>query len=111
MKVLTYFEDLADNGFKYFKGDDYPRNGLHPSAERIKELATAANKRGKPLICDDTNNDKAVANHVSCSHDYSPVQSLPEQSGKTDEKPPAKKQVKKLVKKPVKKPAKNTAKK
>lgn len=110
MKVLEYFEDLADNGFKYFKGDDYPRNGLHPTSERIKELASSSNKRGRPLICDDTLNDKAVANQVS-DHDYSPTQDLPEQSGKTVKKTSAKNQVKKVVKKPLKKTGKNTAKK
>ena len=49
-KVLVMFTDLQDNGYKYLPGNEYPRKGLNPSPERIRELATTANKRGIKLI-------------------------------------------------------------
>ena len=44
------FRDLQDKGRIYEKGDTYPRRGLKKDESRIKELATNANKSGKPLI-------------------------------------------------------------
>ena len=49
-KVIAYFTDLQDNDFKYLPGMEYPRKGYTPSPERIRELATAENQRGVPLI-------------------------------------------------------------
>ena len=48
--VIAYFEDLQDNSFAYNVGDKYPRNGIETTDERIKELATAQNRRKIPLI-------------------------------------------------------------
>lgn len=48
--VLKYFEDLQDNNHKYRVGDIYPREGLDPSEERIKELSTPFNLRQEVLI-------------------------------------------------------------
>ena len=48
--VIEYFEDLQDNSFAYNVGDEYPRNGLEATKERIKELATTQNRRKIPLI-------------------------------------------------------------
>ena len=49
-RVLEYFKDLQDNGYKYRAGDEYPRAGYKPSKDRIAELSTEKNKRNRPLI-------------------------------------------------------------
>lgn len=49
-KVLERFTDLQDDNYKYEVGDEYPRLGLKPSLARIKELCSADNRRGKPVI-------------------------------------------------------------
>lgn len=48
--VLHDFKDLEDKGAVYFKGDTYPRKGLHVDDERIQELSSDENKIGKQLI-------------------------------------------------------------
>lgn len=49
-KVIRAFLDLQDNEYLYDVGDEYPREGLEPSPERIKELQGSDNKIGEPLI-------------------------------------------------------------
>ena len=49
-KCKVFFEDLHDKSFKYRPGDIFPRSGLKVSPERIEELSTDKNRRGKPLI-------------------------------------------------------------
>lgn len=49
-KVIHFFTDLQDNGKPYGVGDVFPRPGISVSEKRLKELATANNKQGKPLI-------------------------------------------------------------
>lgn len=49
-KVIEYFTDLQDNGYPYYPGEAYPRNGLKVSENRYKELSTTNNKRRKVLI-------------------------------------------------------------
>lgn len=49
-KVLEHFTDLQDNRFEYNPGDEFPREGLKVSDERIKELSTDQNKRHRPVI-------------------------------------------------------------
>ena len=49
-KVVSYFTDLQDNDYPYNVGDEYPRNGLTVTAERIKELSGKSNLRGIALI-------------------------------------------------------------
>lgn len=49
-KVIVYFTDKQDNDHVYRAGDKFPRSGLKVSAERLKELASASNLRGKPVI-------------------------------------------------------------
>lgn len=49
-EVTVYWEDLQDENYAYNAGDTYPRKGLKPTAERIKELSGSANLRGIPLI-------------------------------------------------------------
>ena len=49
-KVLTYFEDLQDNGHPYHPGDEFPRKGLRVSMDRLLELSGENNRRGTKLI-------------------------------------------------------------
>ena len=49
-KVIKYFEDLQDGRHAYKVGDEYPREGVEPTEERIAELSGEANKQGEPLI-------------------------------------------------------------
>lgn len=49
-KAIEYFTDLQDNEYEYKAGDTYPREGYEPSAERIEELASDKNKRGRAVI-------------------------------------------------------------
>lgn len=51
-KVIAYFTDLQDNGRVYRAGDTFPRRGLAVTDERIAELSSDKNKRGKALIQD-----------------------------------------------------------
>lgn len=48
--IYERFKDLEDNNYIYKKGDIYPREGLEPTKERIKELSTKKNKIGEILI-------------------------------------------------------------
>lgn len=49
-KVIRYFTDLRDNNHPYNVGDDYPREGLKVTEERVAELAGSSNKQSVPLI-------------------------------------------------------------
>lgn len=49
-KVIKYFTDLQDDNHPYNVGDDYPREGLKVTKERIEELSSDRNKRKAPLI-------------------------------------------------------------
>ena len=49
-RAIVYFTDLQDNNFEYHAGDIYPRQGYEPTAERIAELSSDANKRKRPVI-------------------------------------------------------------
>ena len=49
-RVIDYFTDLQDNGHAYNVGDIFPREGVEVSAERLEELSSVNNKRGKALI-------------------------------------------------------------
>lgn len=114
--VLTYFEDLQDNGFRYKKGDEYPRNGFYPSEERIKELSSGENKRGKALIeLEDRNHIATVSEPFSGEAAKNAASSTPEEVEEQEEKTEAEaeKKVKKIVKKTMKRPvvkAKNSKK-
>jgi hypothetical protein len=48
--VLSEFADLQDEKHVYGIGDEYPRKGYSPSAERVDELSTWKNLLHKPLI-------------------------------------------------------------
>ena len=48
--VINAFLDLQDAEYLYDVGDAYPREGLEPSEERIKELLGSDNLQGQPMI-------------------------------------------------------------
>lgn len=48
--VFNAFLDLKDNEHLYEVGDAYPREGIEPSEERIKELLGSDNLQGQPMI-------------------------------------------------------------
>ena len=48
--VVKSFTDLQDGGYKYNKGDVYPREGLDVAPERIAQLSSAENLQGVALI-------------------------------------------------------------
>lgn len=48
--VINAFLDLQDAEYQYDVGDAYPREGLEPSKERIKELLGSDNLQGQPMI-------------------------------------------------------------
>ena len=48
--VIHYFVDLQDFNHPYKVGDSFPRLGLVVTDARLKELSSANNKQGKPLI-------------------------------------------------------------
>ena len=48
--VIHMFRDKADGGRIYCPGDNYPRAGVEVSAERLMQLSSCDNARGKPLI-------------------------------------------------------------
>lgn len=48
------FKDLKDNYHFYNFNDNYPREGLKPTKERIKELSSIENKIGEILIISDS---------------------------------------------------------
>lgn len=49
-RALINFFDKEDEKHFYSVGDIYPRKGLEPSAERIKELMGNKNDLGRPVI-------------------------------------------------------------
>jgi arginine utilization protein RocB len=48
--VIKLFTDLQDDNWLYNVGDVYPHKGLNVTESRIKELSSANNRQGKPLI-------------------------------------------------------------
>lgn len=49
-RVIKRFVDLQDGRHAYNPGDQFPREGLDVSKERLDELASDKNRRGMPLI-------------------------------------------------------------
>lgn len=48
--VIESFADLQDNGYRYKKGDIYPREEKKVSEARIRVLLSDINRQKKPLI-------------------------------------------------------------
>ncbi len=49
-EVISFFTDLKDYDHPYKVGDEFPRQGVTVSEERIKELSSDKNRQGRPLI-------------------------------------------------------------
>ena len=49
-KVVRRFQDLQDNRYTYNTGDTFPREGFEVSADRIEQLSTTNNLKGKIFI-------------------------------------------------------------
>lgn len=49
-KVIHYFTDMQDFNHPYNVGDEFPRNGLKVTDERLKQLSSKYNRQKKPLI-------------------------------------------------------------
>ena len=49
-KVVHFFTDLQDGNYAYKVGDTYPREGLEPSKDRIRELSSPFNGQMRVLI-------------------------------------------------------------
>lgn len=49
-KVIKTFADLEDGKHVYRVGDEYPRHGVKPSADRIKFLRSDQNLLHQPVI-------------------------------------------------------------
>lgn len=49
-KALEAFVDLQDGNRVYKPGDIFPRQGLSVSNERLAELSSPNNRRGRPVI-------------------------------------------------------------
>lgn len=49
-EVISYFTDLRDYDHAYNVGDEFPRQGVNVSEERIAELSSSKNKQRRPLI-------------------------------------------------------------
>lgn len=49
-EVISYFTDLRDYDHAYNVGDEFPRQGVTVSEERIAELSSGRNKQRRPLI-------------------------------------------------------------
>lgn len=64
-KALMYFTDRQDKGFAYHEGDIFPREGLTVSDERIAELSSDKNRKGKPVIVEVKERKKNVDTDLS----------------------------------------------
>lgn len=49
-RVVKFFVDLQDNKHPYHPGEQFPRDGVKVSNERLLELSTDKNKRHVALI-------------------------------------------------------------
>ena len=49
-RVIRYFTDLQDEDHEYNVGDEFPRQGITVTSERIAELASNKNRQKVPLI-------------------------------------------------------------
>ena len=48
--VISYFTDLRDYDHAYNVGDEFPRQGVTVSEERLAELSSGRNRQRRPLI-------------------------------------------------------------
>lgn len=59
-KVIRRFQDLQDNRHTYNTGDTFPREGFEVSEDRIKQLSTTDNLKGKIFIEEVAEEDKTA---------------------------------------------------
>jgi hypothetical protein len=59
-KVVETFGDLQDNNHIYAVGDEFPRQGLTVSKERLEYLASDKTNHGKPVIEEIVEKPKAI---------------------------------------------------
>ena len=84
-KAIRYFTDLKDGSYPYHPGDEFPREGLQVSEERIQDLLTGNNRRGIPVIekAEETKPDeKEVVAEVATEAADEPVQKADESAAK-----------------------------
>lgn len=104
--AVSDFTDLQDNRHAYHTGDKFPRVGLTVSDERIAELLSANNRRGKPMIkplgeverdnvIDKPEEPKKDEKEDSFSEHMNPPEESAEEEPKAEKKP--RKTVKKIV--------------
>lgn len=74
-EVIDFFTDLRDYDHPYNVGDEFPRQGVTVSEERLAELSSDKNRQGRPLI-------KAV--EVSSTTDSTKEDTAPGQETKDD---------------------------
>ena len=74
-EVIDFFTDLRDYDHPYNVGDEFPRQGVTVSEERLAELSSDKNRQGRPLI-------KAV--EVSNTTDSTKEDTAPGQETKDD---------------------------
>lgn len=104
--VISDFTDLQDDRYAYHTGDKFPRVGLMVSAERIAELSSANNRRGKPMIkpLGEVSEDNAKyypeePKKAEVGDEFSEYMNPPEEPA--EEEPKAEEKPKKAVKKIV----------
>ena len=52
-RVVKAFSDSEDDRYVYWAGDEYPRKGYEPTAERIEGLLGTNNMQRVPLIAEE----------------------------------------------------------
>lgn len=89
-RVIKAFTDLQDNKYPYNAGDEFPREGVEVSEDRLEELATDKNRRKEPLIekvAEEASPVPPVASEESESTDVPPSTEKPrERKRKAKEK-------------------------
>lgn len=87
-KVIQSFYDLQDyketKGGRvchlYRVGDEYPRTGLKPSEERIRELSSDSNRQGRPLIAEEKADEPEKGDLKAEAPEGTDVQAEPEKA-------------------------------
>ena len=82
-KAIRYFTDLKDGSYPYHPGDEFPREGLQVSEERIQDLLTGNNRRGISVIEKvEEPTEKEVVAEVATEAADEPVQKAEESAAK-----------------------------
>lgn len=92
-EVIRFFTDLRDYDHAYNVGDEFPRQGVTVSAERLAELSGSNNKQGVPLIKavedpDNQNTEEEKSQNTTAQDGVSESTATPkntEESGKPEQ--------------------------